>query len=134
MNKDVRWKQRFQNYTNVFELLSRLAANESPSEGERMGLIQAFEIIFELSWKLLGDYLKEMGYDLPGPRPIFKQAFQSNLIEEGHLWLHMLSNRNLTTHTYNEDIAISIENDIKEQYLPLFEQLNQSFAKKISNE
>ena len=134
MDRDIRWKQRFQNYEKAYRVLCRLVTIPDPNEGERMGLIQAFEIMFELSWKLMGDYLKQIGYDTPGPRPTIKQAFQINLIADGHTWMHMLDNRNLTTHTYNETIALAMVADIKEKYQPLFKQLHARFLEISSNE
>ena len=53
MKSDVRWKQRFENFERSFLTFSRILKIESPNEAERMGLVQAFEIVFELSWKTL---------------------------------------------------------------------------------
>ena len=60
-NKDIRWKQRFQNYEKAYLLLERNLNIAEPSEVERAGIIQFFEMAFELAWKLMKDYLEEEG-------------------------------------------------------------------------
>ncbi len=47
--KDIRWKQRFQNFEKAFQLLEKAVKIENLSELERGGLIQFFEMTFELS-------------------------------------------------------------------------------------
>lgn len=49
MNKEIRWKQRFENFDKSFQVLERTIAIENPSEAERGGLIQFFEVSFELA-------------------------------------------------------------------------------------
>ena len=49
-----------------------------------------------------------------------------------HDWLKALQDRNLTTHTYNEQAALEVEQQIRDKYYPLLQQLQQSFAKKIN--
>jgi nucleotidyltransferase substrate binding protein (TIGR01987 family) len=48
---------------------------EHPSDAERAGLIQFFEMSFELGWKVLKDYLEEEGFTVESPRDAIKQAF-----------------------------------------------------------
>lgn len=131
---DVRWKQRFQNFDRACALLERTAAKTDLSEAERGGLIQFFEMAFELSWKLLKDYLMTEGYDVTSPREAIKQAFQNQLIQEGGLWLTALEDRNLITHTYDEETALRVEKKIREQYLPLLRSVRSDFSKKATDE
>ena len=90
MTEDIRWKQRFENYEKAYLLLQRISKIKEPSEPERMGLIQAFEIAFELAWKALKDFLEEQGHIVKTPRDTIKQAFQDEFIIKGHLWLEPL--------------------------------------------
>src|SRR6267378_7682676 len=58
--KDVRWRQRFQNYRKAFSQLSNAAAlakRRELTELEQQGLIQAFEFTHELAWNTLKDFL-----------------------------------------------------------------------------
>jgi nucleotidyltransferase substrate binding protein (TIGR01987 family) len=127
MNKEIRWKQRFVNFEKAFQTLERTVAIENPSEAERGGLIQFFEVAFELSWKTLKDYLETGGFQVKSPRDVLKQAFQSEIIRDGHTWMEALEDRNLTAHTYNEETALKIERLIREKYFPamaaLYEKL-----------
>ena len=117
--KEIRWQQRFQNFERAFQLLERTVTMESLSEVERGGLIQFFEVAFELSWKTMKDYLESQGFSVKTPRDTIKQAFQIDLIGEGQTWLQALEDRNLTTHTYDEETALHIERLIKEAYFPV---------------
>ncbi len=77
----------------------------------RDATIQRFEFTFEIAWKTLQLYLLHQGLETTGPRQTLKQAFVDGLIatpEEADVWLAMLEDRNLTTHTYREAVAESI--------------------------
>ena len=41
-----------------------------------------------------------------------KQAFQIGIIDNGHIWIDALANRNLTTHTYDEELANKMTQEI----------------------
>lgn len=60
------------------------------------------------------DYLESQGYDVKSPRETVKQSFQIGLIDNGHIWIDALSNRNLTTHTYDEELAEKMTREIIE--------------------
>ena len=126
--QDIRWRQRYQQYRKCFALLDMAIKQPQLSVIERAGLIQFFEMTFELSWKLLKDYQEAEGYAIGSPRNAIKQAFQNNLIEDGHMWIKALEDRNLTTHTYNEATALAVEEKIRQDYFPLLQQLEQRLA------
>ncbi len=48
-SKDIRWKQRFQNFEKSYLFLRKILDTKKPSEAERGGLIQFYEISFELA-------------------------------------------------------------------------------------
>ena len=123
MDKNIRWKQRFQNFEKAFHQLESARKIAKLSDIERAGLIQFFEVTFELAWKTLKDYLESQGVRVDSPRETIKQAFQMNLIQNGHVWMDALENRNLTTHTYDEAISLKVEHLIKEKYFPLLQQV-----------
>jgi nucleotidyltransferase substrate binding protein (TIGR01987 family) len=129
--KDIRWKQRFQNFERAFTLLDQAIGIDAPSDVERAGLIQFFEMSFELAWKLLKDYLEAEGFTIASPRDALKQAYQAHLIENGHIWIDALQDRNLTTHTYDEATAIAVENKIRQFYYPILAKLYQDFKGRI---
>ena len=119
MHSDNRWKQRFQNFeSSLGELRSALEKKEYTTL-ERAGLIQFFEVSFELAWKTLKDMLFYEGYDVNSPRSTLKQAFANGIIADGELWLKALERRNLFSHTYDNEIAEKAVGLIKETYSPL---------------
>ena len=132
MDKDIRWKQRFQNFEKALRLLETSKKIAKPSDTERAGLIQFFEVSFELAWKTLKDYLESQGFQVNSPRETIKQAFQMNLLEDGHAWMEILDNRNLTAHTYDEAISLKVEHLIKEKYFSLLKQLHETLKTKNS--
>ena len=96
--------------------------------------IQRFEFTYELGWKLLRAYLSYNGIEeVNTPREAFKEAFATGLIDDGELWIEMIKDRNLTSHTYNETVAISIYNRVKERYFGLFEKLEKELAGEINS-
>lgn len=121
--KDIRWRQRFDNFKKSYQLLEKYSSLELTSEIEKAGLIQFFEITFELAWKVLKDYLEAQGYMVKSPRETIKQVYQMEIIDDGHVWIEALSNRNLTTHTYDEQFTEKFVQDIQKVYFPLFKSL-----------
>lgn len=123
-SEDIRWKQRFENFERSFKLLEKYANGKIETELERAGVIQFFEMTFELSWKVLKDYLEAQGFIVKSPRDAIKQAYQVNLLEDGHVWIEALSKRNLTTHTYDEALAEAFVEEITRLYLPAMKALH----------
>lgn len=130
-NKDIRWKQRFAHFQKAFFLLEQTMLIDHPSDAERAGLIQFFEMSFELAWKVLKDYLEGEGFTVESPRDTVKQAFQAGLLDNGHVWIEALKDRNLTVHTYEERIAVAVEQKIRESYYPALLALFRKFALKV---
>jgi len=116
--KDIRWRQRFENFEKSYKLMEKYSKEEIKTELEKAGMIQFFEMTFELAWKVLKDYLESEEFMVKSPRETIKQAFQIGLIDNGHIWIDALSNRNLTTHTYDEALADNMVKEIKELYFP----------------
>jgi nucleotidyltransferase substrate binding protein (TIGR01987 family) len=129
---DLRWKQRFQNFEKALHFLENAIKIESPDITQKAGLIQFFEISFELSWKLLKDYLEEEGFkDIRSPKDSIKTAFEIGLINDGHTWLDALNDRNLTSHTYDEVLADKVIMEIIHNYYPLLNQLYKKLNQEI---
>lgn len=129
--KDIRWKQRFENFDKSYKLLNKYAKQPITTELERAGIIQFFEMTFELAWKVLKNYLEAQEYLVKSPRETVKQAFQIGLIDNGHVWMDALSNRNLTTHTYDEELANKMTNEIITMYLPELDKMYEKLSKEL---
>ena len=129
--KEIRWKQRFENFDKSYKLLKKYSNQEITTELERAGSIQFFEMTFELALKVLKDYLESEGYMVKSPRETVKQAFQIGLIDNGHIWIDALSNRNLTTHTYDEELATKMTSEILNAYLPELDKLYNKLSEEL---
>jgi nucleotidyltransferase substrate binding protein (TIGR01987 family) len=123
MNKNVRWRQRFSNLENAFLFLKEGLQKESLDPYQEAGIIQCFEFTFELSWKTLKDFLESMGTNVTFPRDTIKEAFATQIIKDGHLWIEMLEKRNILSHTYNRQQATAAVHSIKHRYYPCLEQV-----------
>jgi len=121
--KEIRWKYRFDNFSKSFKVLKRSLEIENPSEVERGGVIQFYEMSFELAWKMIKDYLQEEGFDVKSPRAAIKQGIQIELLDDPHKWMDALEDRNLTAHTYDEETAKRVYDSIKNNYYPILKQL-----------
>ncbi len=128
--KELRWRQRFENFEQAYTLLEKHVEVDTSDELARAGFIQFFEMAFELAWKLMRDYLHAQGFQINSPKEAIKQAFQSNIIEDGQVWLDALEDRNLTVHTYDESTAIEIEAKIREIYYPALHRLHSFMQEK----
>jgi nucleotidyltransferase substrate binding protein (TIGR01987 family) len=77
----------------------------------RDAAIQRFEFTFEAVWKAAKLYLKEIeGLDIGSPKGVLRASLEVGLLSENEtsLGLEMVDDRNLTSHTYNEGLAVSI--------------------------
>lgn len=135
-DSDIRWKHRLDNYHKALQTLTEavhLSQQRPLSQLEKQGLIQGFEFTHELAWKMLKDYLENKGISgLIGSKDATRMAFQNNLITDGQAWMDMIKSRNLTSHTYNQDIAETIEHDTLKRFYPAFLELAETFTKIIN--
>jgi nucleotidyltransferase substrate binding protein (TIGR01987 family) len=129
--KDIRWKQRFENFNKSYKLLEKYSKQPIVTDLERAGIIQFFEMTFELAWKVLKDYLEAEGYVVKSPRETIKQAFQMGVIDNGHVWMDALSNRNLTTHVYDEGLASKMTTEIVEIFFPELQKMHDRFIEEL---
>ena len=122
---DIRWQQRFQNFSKAFVLL-RSALEDHPleelSDLEQEGVILRFEYSYELAWKTMKDYLEENGVIIMPvtPRNVFKEAFVAGMIDDGQVWIDMMLHRNLLAHTYDFSKFKEVLKAIDKYYLTAF--------------
>ena len=122
--EDIRWQQRLTNYQRALSQLQKavkLRQTRELSELEQQGLIQAFEFTHELAWKVMKDYLRSLGNDtVIASRDSTRAAFAAELVQNGEAWMDMILGRNLSSHTYNLDIATALVDKIVCVYANLF--------------
>ncbi len=79
----------------------------------RAGVVQGFEVAYELCWKMLQRWLREnLGPELEEQartrRDLFRQGAQAGLIADPEAWFGYGQTRNLTAHTYDQAVAASV--------------------------
>ena len=98
-------------------------------------MIKAFEYTFELAWNTLRDLLRSQGdATLLGSRDTLREAFRLGLIEDGEIWMQMIQDRNLTSHTYNRPTAEAIVANVSGAYLACFRQLRDRLGQRQQHE
>jgi nucleotidyltransferase substrate binding protein (TIGR01987 family) len=131
--KDIRWIQRFNNFNKAFARLKKavkLTEERELSELEEQGLIQSFEYTHELAWNTLKDFLENRGVqNLYGSKDTSREAFKTGLIENGNVWMEMISSRNQTSHNYNEETVSAIVDAIINSYYAEFERFQITMTK-----
>ena len=127
MNREVRWRYRFRNFSRAYILLSEATEREvgALSQLEREGVIQRFEYTFELAWNTLKDRLEYAGVALTEvtPRNVIRQAFAARLIADAETWTDMLVDRNLMSHTYDFARLEAVINNIRDRYMAVLEEM-----------
>jgi nucleotidyltransferase substrate binding protein (TIGR01987 family) len=120
MDEDIRWKQRFNNYKKALSHLNAAvdaAKTRTLSDLEQQGLVKAFEFTFELAWNVMKDFLTTQGITgIIGSRDSVRFAFKEELIGAGEIWMHMIDDRNHSSHIYDESTKESLVKHIVEAY------------------
>lgn len=132
-SKDIRWHQRLSSYNKALNQLNKAVAiaNERQlTELERQGLIQSFEFTHELAWSVMKDYFYYQGNtEIRGSRDATRESFKFDLINNGEVWMDMITSRNKTSHTYDEETAIEITENIINDYTSLFNDFGDKMTK-----
>lgn len=131
-NQDIRWKQRFEHFVGAYEGLKEafeIFQVRTLTRLENQGVIQAFEVTQELSWKVMKDFLEYQGYgEIYGSKNAVRLAFNTKLIDSGEIWMEMIKSRNLMSHTYDEDEMIKTVEIIFANYIQDFEKFKNTMS------
>lgn len=135
---DCRWKQRFANYQRALQTMTEaveLAGRRDLSRLEQQGLIQGFEFTHELAWNVLKDYLEDQGFvQIVGSKNATRTAFRNELINDGEVWMDMIKARNLSSHTYNIELAEEIVEDILKRFYAAFVAMQVTFNELVDKD
>ena len=116
MDIQLKKKQTQRALSSLEELVSKYSANQTDVI-LRDALIQRFEYSTEAFWKYLKAYLQtEHNLSANSPREVIRTGLFAKLYSEeiSQELLQMLDDRNLTSHTYVEELAESIAHRIPE--------------------
>ena len=131
MELDTGWGKRFETFKNSVLLLKEVRSLklDELSLLEKEGIIKRFKFTLELAWKTLKDKMEFDGLilDKISSKVLVKEAYKAKYIDKVDVWLKMIDDRNLLSHTYDFEtfdkvipvIQIEYANTINELYLSL---------------
>ena len=110
-------KVQLENLENATERL-KAALEYDPLELDIVmdAVIRRFEFTFETAWKSVKLAAKAVGYDCKSPKGCLKLAYRMGWIEDEERWLELLESRNMTSHTYDQEIAMEVYETVKENF------------------
>ena len=72
----------------------------------------------------------DQGYtEINSPKAVMKQAYADGIITDESTWLALLTDRNITSHIYDDATAAGVFNRIDSQYISLFTALLTTLSK-----
>lgn len=101
----------------------------------RTGIIEQFNLSFELAWKTLQEIMRIHGIEeasTGSPLEILQLAYKIGFISDSEVWLLMLKKRNTSVHIYNEDEVDEMILLIRDSFIPAFTTLKDTLVKKLN--
>lgn len=118
--------KKYENFASALANLEDAPNQDLSNDFVQSGLINKFNLQFELSWKLLKRLLEYEGATLAAsgsPRTILKEAYRFYDFIDEAAWLDMLRDRNTNVHIYDNKLAQDLIQRILNAYIPAFCQL-----------
>ena len=110
----TRLSERIENFNNaykLFETAQKSYINDKQNDIYKLAIVQAFEIVYELGWKVIKDFLKTKDIETFTPRDTIKEAFAANILPSAQILIDMAKDRNASSHEYNQDkVNLILEN------------------------
>lgn len=119
-----RLAESISHYLNALERLQK-AAGQVKDEYVRDSVIRRFQFTHELAWKMLKLRLEQEDVFVKTPRKTMEASLQAGFIVDGNAWTDLQKMRNLTSHTYNEELAEEVYGFVVGEGVCLFQQLAQ---------
>ena len=118
--------KKYENFASALANLEDAPNQDLNNDFVQSGLINKFNLQFELSWKLLKRLLEYEGATLAAsgsPRAILKESYRFYDFIDEAAWLDMLRDRNTNVHIYDNKLAQDLIQRILNVYIPAFCQL-----------
>ncbi|KFI88027.1 nucleotidyltransferase [Bifidobacterium reuteri DSM 23975] len=125
--------KKYENYASALDSLKPAPLQDLSNDFIQSGIIDKFELQFELGWKLLKALLAYEGDPVSAsgsPRDVIKTAYQYYDFMDESLWLRMLRDRSDSAHIYDEDRAQRLVHTIIDSYIPEFERVDNGLTER----
>ena len=125
--------KKYENFASALANLEDAPNQDLNNDFVQSGLINKFNLQFELSWKLLKRLLEYEGATLAAsgsPRAILKESYRFYDFIDEAAWLDMLRDRNTNVHIYDNKLAQDLIQRILNVYIPAFCQLRDGLTKR----
>lgn len=129
--------KKFEAFSRHLDVLSKAGQEDLNNEFIVSGIIDKFNIQFELGWKVLKELLAYEGRDISAsgsPRTIIKAAYAYFAFIDEEIWLRMLQERNNTAHIYNESLAKQLVQHILDEYIAEFCKMRKAIVELYGEE
>ena len=130
MNADSH--RTFGEFQKALRKLGEFLSLPIENDRDRAGIIQAFEFTYEIAWITIKKMSVDHGKTIGSPKQAFQAGFELGWIAEDDmpLFISMIKDRNLTSHTYKEDLAEQILKRIQDHHLATLEKLEEILVSK----
>ena len=137
---DKKWLEKFEVHREALIRLDEALKLGSNYDGSNINLeiimdscIKRFEFCYELFWKALKKLLiEEESIEANSPKQVFKEVYKLAWVSNEDSLLQMIESRNLTSHTYEQEMANIIYKKLPEFY-ELMKDLNKKLIDKYNN-
>jgi nucleotidyltransferase substrate binding protein (TIGR01987 family) len=124
---------KFEQLRNASARLDEALARWHEEPGDLVvqdSVIQRFEFTTELFWKFLKILLESKGHEVvASPLEVIRVAKTAGILEASDKWAELIHDRNLTSHTYDDEQATEIFNKIKDEYAAMFRDFIENYAR-----
>ncbi|WDU83019.1 HI0074 family nucleotidyltransferase substrate-binding subunit [Caloramator sp. Dgby_cultured_2] len=83
---------KYEDYKNALNRLIEALNFEEVKDIIIDGIIQRFEFTFELSWKLMKEFLEHEGIEANSPRSVIREAFKTGLVDN-NVYVNIISRK-----------------------------------------
>ena len=122
---------RYRSYCRSLDNLEDAKGRDRTDKFILSGMVQMFNLSFDLAWKVMKDIITEyhgvLEYPTGSPRETLRMANSVGLIEDD-TWLEMLRARNNLAHDYDGELAVRYFEKITSTYDDLMEKFRNNAA------
>lgn len=105
--------------------------DEITKEVYRDSIVKKYEMLEDLTWKLLSKIFKDRDLEINNPKGCYRQAYKEGWLEDIEIWNEILISRNTTGHIYNEVDYEEIKNRILDSYIDAIDELLFKISKEV---